>query len=167
MHRLLTVLISFVLFSGNLLAKEDLRRIKLLEVISEPEDGLRRFVYLYTDQRSIIKRLDVEIDGKVNVSADALEMKNNEILMANVLGFDSVFLSCDPCTKNKKEINLKYLLNGATGKFRTKKLRLEKHNGSWVAKELRTDEAVNRLKFTSNKILGILVGVEEVLVNPN
>ena len=77
------------------------------------------------------------------------------------------FLSCDPCTKKEIEINLKYLLNGATGKFRTKKLRLEKNQDSWIAQELRTDIAVNTLKFTSNRILGILVGVEEVLVNPN
>ena len=69
--------------------------------------------------------------------------------------------------KKEKEINLKYLLNGATGKFRTKKIRLEKKQDSWIAKELRTDVAVNTLKFTSNRILGILVGVEEVLVNPN
>ena len=161
------VLMAFIVFSGNLLAKEEIKRIKLLEVISEPEEGLKRVIYLHIDQKSEIKRLDVDIEGKTSVSANVLEMKNNEILMANVLGFDSVFLSCDPCTKTQKEINLKYLLNGATGKFRTKKLRLVKHKGSWIAKELRTDVAVSTLKFTSNKVLGILVGVEEVIVNPN
>ena len=64
---------------------------------------MKRQVYLYTNNESEIKRLDVEIDGKVNVSANAHEMQNNEILMANVRGFDSVFLSCDPCTKKRKK----------------------------------------------------------------
>ena len=55
--------------------------------------------YLYTNNESEIKRLDVEIDGKVNVSANAIEMKNSEILMANVRGFDSVFFELRPMHK--------------------------------------------------------------------
>lgn len=166
MPKILTILLSLSLLSVSALAKEELKRIKLLEVISEPEDGLKRLVYLYTDHRDEIQRLDIEIDGKVSLSTSVSEMKKHEVLMANVLGFDSVFLSCEPCRKNQKEINLKYLLNAATGKFRTKKIRIVKHRKSWLAKEISTNVDVKTLKFTSNKILGILVGVQEILVNP-
>ena len=38
-------------FSANCFAEEQLKRIKLLEVISEPEDGLKRQVYLYTTMK--------------------------------------------------------------------------------------------------------------------
>ena len=75
MLRNLTILLSLMFFSANCFAEEQLKRIKLLEVISEPEDGLKRQVYLYTNNESEIKRLDVEIDGKVNVSAEAHEMQ--------------------------------------------------------------------------------------------
>ena len=62
MHRRLVILMAFIVFSSNLLAKEEIKRIKLLEVISEPEEGLKRVIYLHIDQKSEIKRLDVDIE---------------------------------------------------------------------------------------------------------
>ena len=161
--------IAAILLMGsvNSLASESYKKIRLLDVISEPEGGLERQVFLYIDSESEIVRLDVEINEKVMVSASGEEIAKNKIPMVDSPAFESVMMTCDPCSKVRKDINLRYLLNGATGIYRTKTLRLVKNEQGWIARDLTTNVAVNKLTFKSNKVLGVLLGVEEIQVNPN
>ena len=82
--------IAAILLMGsvNSLASESYKKIRLLDVISEPEGGLERQVFLYIDSESEIVRLDVEINGKVMVSASGEEIAKNKIPMVDSPGLN-------------------------------------------------------------------------------
>ena len=113
-----------------------------------------------------IDSVEIDIGNKTDRRASVEEIKTKDVLLANVLGFDAVYLKCSPCNEKSRSLNLKYLINAASGKFKTKKMKMEKKHNKWTVVDGVSNKKIDLLKFTSNKVLGILVGVEKVLVNP-
>tara|TARA_B100001094_G_C18124663_1_gene768806 strand:- start:150 stop:437 length:288 start_codon:yes stop_codon:yes gene_type:complete len=81
-------------------------KIKLMEVISEPEGDLTRSVYLLVKKNRKIEGLEIYIGEKLDVKATAKELKKNDILRGGIIGLDYVFLHCDQCFSEKSQLNL-------------------------------------------------------------
>ena len=103
-----------------------LEKLKLMDVVSEPEGNLKREIYLELDKNRHIRSLEILVDGKLDMKASAEDFEKGEVLITNVRGFDSVFLNCIRCDTDKARLELRYLQNRATGKFITKTIEIKR-----------------------------------------
>ena len=122
-------------------------KIKLMEFISEPEGDLTRFVCLLVNKNRQIDFLEIYIGEKLDVKATAEELKKNDILLARIIGLDSFFPHCDRYFSENGQLNLRYLVNGSSGRFEFTSMKSKKDGENCEALSLDEKSRIN--KFVS------------------
>ena len=161
--KLVTSLALFLLINSNAYSLE---KVKLMEVISEPEGNLKRTVYIEINDNKKIQSLEIYIDDKLEVKATAEQIKKGEVLLTRVAGFDSVFLDCQKCFEDKGVLTLRYLVNGAAQKFENTEIEIKRMGANWAAILVDSKAKIDTLKFTAKKFMGVLIGIDQIIANP-
>lgn len=135
----------------------------LVEVWSEPEDDALHDMRLLVDPSGRIHHL-VRRMGRDREAFPAAHLVSPGVVLGRAAGRDALLLRCRGCDLARGgQVELRYLHNGLFGTYRTLTLRLERAgDGSFRL----ADGAgpVRRLRLTSRRWLGVLIGVGAIRV---
>ena len=147
---------------------------KILTIESEPENGkiheltlildenhdildLKRTTKNSTDQSTFT--FDQIIEGQISLA----EMKHT-----NGQDLRPVLLSCDNCDRTRGgDILIKYLRSGINPnrlRYRDFEVELRRVDDNWLL--FQKDKVVKKVKLVSRKLMGQLVGIKKIIVNP-
>lgn len=141
------------------------REIPILRVISEPDDNSIYSIFLILDSNGEILKLKRQwssnneiyefkkiIDGTVILSIEKKEV---------------LFMECSNCDFYQGgEIMIRFLKNGITNQYSEIFIDLVKKNDRWGFYDVANSALIKTLVLKSNKLLGKVIGIKEIEINP-
>lgn len=134
----------------------------LLTIISEPEDNLVHQVVMVIAPDRTLRHI-VRRSKEDETIATARQLREGEVVMARTDGRASVTLSCPKCdATNSGLTHLRYISNGIFRRWATMTMKIDRtEDGSFRLWSLQ-GERIERLRLTSRRWLGLLIGVKSV-----
>ncbi len=136
----------------------------LVTIISEPEDNLVHQLIMVIAPDGRLRHL-VRRSKEDETIATLQALRAGEVVMARTDGRASVMLSCPACDLTKSGIaHLRYITNGLLGRYGRMKMRVERRGDGSFHLWSMEGERIERLRLTSRRWLGILIGVKSVRI---
>lgn len=147
-----------------------LRTIKLVDIISEPQDGLIHTLLVQTDDYGDIVNLIRKTENSSNQQVISMEQLMREpVVLAHAEGRDILLLKCEDCTPSEGgAIELEYLYNGMTMRYKDLEMNINPYNAgynSWQLYDEDNEVLIETLRMIPRKIFGQLVGIKKILIN--
>ena len=162
-YRQLFLILFLLQFLNIIWAAE--KEVQILKVISVPDENTTYFIFLILDSNGEILRLkrqgpyDSEFyDFKKIIEGTALFKVDKK---------DVLFLECPNCDFiHGGEIKIRFLKNGITNQYSEIFIDLDKKNERWGFYTTDNVTLIKSVALKSNKLLGKVIGIKEIEINP-
>ena len=137
-----------------------------IEIISEPEDGkVHHFELFVDDQYNIEGFIRHSDEGTQEITFD--DINNKDVVLAEVKDMPALKLRCDQCTRDQGgRVVLTYLYNGLMPSYKEFYMDLKRvHSTKWELFD-ESENSIQVLYLVSRILMGYLIGIDEILVNP-
>lgn len=136
----------------------------LVTLRSDPEGGLEHTLSLVFDAERRMERL-VRRTGP-DFETFSFEQTRNGVTLASARGRDVIRLSCPACdSRLGGRVRISYLSNGIFNRYDVLELDCRRGADDRVALfPLGGDQPIRRLRMTSRRLLGILIGIDAIQV---
>jgi hypothetical protein len=136
----------------------------LLEVVSEPEDGIVHKLLVAVDQNGNLLALIRQTNQEQQIILQEA-LFQNETSLARASGRDAIFVHGKGDRVKGGKIILKYLYDGIWNTYRQKEFSLKNiENRKWQLQTLQ-NVPIYRLTLRSKKLFGRLIGIDRIDVN--
>jgi len=139
--------------------------ILILKVVSEPEDNQVYSIYLELDSIGEIQNFKIKKGIKIEIyefkkimeGVGLLKMENREVL----------FMECPNCHLFQGgEIMIRFLKNGISHQYSEIYIDLLRKNEKWGLYKPEGLVPIKEIKLKANKLLGKVIGIKEIEINP-